>query len=70
MRKGSSAPRLYQDLTSREKNGALGGDIVWNFTKFIVGRDGRVAARAEPAVRPDDPRVIEIIEEELAKGPQ
>ncbi len=65
---GDAAPPLYRDLTSKEKNGALGGEIVWNFTKFVVGRDGRVAARAEPAVRPDDSRVVEVIEEELAKG--
>lgn len=42
-------------------------DILWNFEKFLVGRDGRVAARFNPDVAPDDPLVVEAIERELAK---
>jgi len=32
------------------------GDIAWNFTKFLVGRDGRVLARYEPPVPPEQIR--------------
>ena len=42
-------------------------EVLWNFEKFVVGRDGRVAARFAPAVAPDDPAVVEVIEAELAK---
>ena len=41
-------------------------DILWNFEKFIIGKDGRVAARIAPDVAPDDPRVAEEIESALA----
>lgn len=30
------------------------GDIEWNFAKFLIGRDGRVAARFAPGVTPDE----------------
>jgi glutathione peroxidase len=41
--------------------------ILWNFEKFVIGRDGRVAARFAPDVTPDDPKVLAAIEAELAK---
>jgi glutathione peroxidase len=41
--------------------------ILWNFEKFVIGRDGRVAARFAPDVAPDDPKVLAAIEAELAK---
>jgi glutathione peroxidase len=38
----------------REKGGLLGIDAIkWNFTKFLVGRDGRVRSRHAPTVAPD-----------------
>ena len=40
--KGDDIDPLYAELTSTEKNGEFGGDIKWNFTKFLVGKDGRV----------------------------
>jgi glutathione peroxidase len=43
-------------------------DILWNFEKFLLARDGTVAARFAPATAPDDPAVIAAIEAELAKG--
>ena len=59
---------LYKDLTSEAKNGPFAGDIKWNFTKFLVGRDGKVVKRVEPKTKPDDPDVIKAIEAELAKA--
>ena len=38
----------------------------WNFHKYLVGRDGHVAAVFPSAVEPDDPRVIAAIERELS----
>jgi glutathione peroxidase len=42
-------------------------DILWNFEKFLVGRDGSVVHRFAPTVTPDDPAVTAAIEAELAK---
>jgi glutathione peroxidase len=42
-------------------------DVLWNFEKFLIGRDGQVAARFAPATTPDDPTVTAAIEAELAK---
>jgi glutathione peroxidase len=41
-------------------------DVLWNFEKFLVSRDGRVVARFAPGVTPDDPRLVAAIEAELA----
>ena len=56
----------------REKLAGLGlspnpaPGILWNFEKFLVGRDGRVIARFAPDVTPDDARLREAIERALA----
>ena len=68
--KGDDTCELYRFLTAEAKAPGHGGEIAWNFTKFLVGRDGRVLQRFEPKVKPDDPAVIKAIEEALgAKAP-
>ena len=42
-------------------------EVQWNFEKFLIGRDGRVAARFTPDVTPEDPRLVQAIDAELAK---
>lgn len=42
--------------------------VLWNFEKFLIGRNGEVAARFAPDLKPDDPLIIEAIERELAKS--
>jgi glutathione peroxidase len=42
-------------------------DVLWNFEKFLIGRDGSIVARFAPATPPDDPAVVAVIEAELAK---
>ncbi len=49
---GREAHPLYKWLTSK-KGGLLGGRIKWNFTKFLVGRDGRVIERFAPTTAPE-----------------
>jgi glutathione peroxidase len=39
----------------------------WNFHKYLIGRDGRLAASFPSDVEPNDPRVIAAIEKELAR---
>lgn len=43
-------------------------EILWNFEKFLIGRDGRVVGRFSPDVAGDDPRLVEAVDAELAKG--
>lgn len=43
------------------------GDILWNFEKFLIGRDGTVVQRFSPDMTPEDPIVMESIKLALAK---
>ena len=50
---GAGADPVFSHLT-REKPGLLGSRAIkWNFTKFLVGRDGRVIARYAPSTKPE-----------------
>ncbi|HEY8216926.1 MAG TPA: glutathione peroxidase [Acidimicrobiia bacterium] len=42
-------------------------DVLWNFEKFLIGKDGSVVQRFAPAVAPDDSVLVGAIEAELAK---
>ena len=63
--KGDDQAPLYRFLTSGAGNPATAGAIKWNFTKFLVDRDGKVVARFEPATTPDSPEVKTAIEKAL-----
>jgi glutathione peroxidase len=63
--KGDDKTPLYQYLTDKSANPKTGGDIQWNFTKFLVGPDGQIVARFEPKVTPDSPEVTSAIENAL-----
>ncbi|HVE59648.1 MAG TPA: glutathione peroxidase [Pyrinomonadaceae bacterium] len=43
------------------------GEVLWNFEKFLIGKNGEIAARFAPDVTPDDERLTAKVEEELAK---
>jgi len=58
---GADKAPLYQYLTQ------TGGEIEWNFTKFLVDRDGKVVARFPSKVTPDSPEVTAAIEKALAQ---
>jgi glutathione peroxidase len=64
--KGDDTTPLYQYLTDKSANPKTGGEIQWNFTKFLVGPDGQIVARFEPKVTPDSPEVTGAIEAALA----
>ncbi len=57
---------MRERLASRGLDTGGPGDILWNFEKFVIGRDGRVVARFSPDVPPDDPRVTAAIDQALA----
>lgn len=42
-------------------------EVLWNFEKFLIGRDGKVAGRFAPAMAPDDAVLVAAVEAELAK---
>ena len=60
----SKAHPLYKWLRA-EKGGRLGSAIKWNFTKFLVGRDGNVIKRYGSSTKPEE--IAADIEAELAK---
>jgi glutathione peroxidase len=61
---GANRHPLYVLLAGKES--PFAGNIGWNFTKFLVGRDGKILKRFESKVKPDSPEVIQAIESALA----
>jgi glutathione peroxidase len=57
--KGDDKAPIYQYLTEN------GGEIKWNFTKFLIGKDGKVITRFESAVTPQSSDVTSAIEKAL-----
>lgn len=60
---GDGAHPLYQWLKT-EKGGLLGSKIKWNFTKYLVGKDGAVIDRYSPTTKPE--KIAGDIEKALA----
>lgn len=67
---GNDIIPLYEYLTDTTRNPKTGGPIKWNFTKFLVGRNGTVLARFEPDVTPEDPALVHAVEKALSSVPQ
>ena len=59
--KGEDKTPLYDYLTQ------TGGEVKWNFTKFLVGKDGKVISRFESKVTPESPELTTAIEAALQK---
>ena len=51
---GDDACDLYQTLKAAQADEEGKADIAWNFTKFLVGRDGTVVARFAPQTTPEE----------------
>lgn len=51
--KGPEAHILFRYLTNNSK-GILGNGIKWNFTKFLIGKDGKVLNRFAPTTKPEE----------------
>ncbi len=60
---GKDQAPLYDFLKSGADDHS---NIGWNFEKFIVGKDGKVAARFSTGTQPDAPELITLLEEQLA----
>jgi len=63
--KGSDIHPLYKFLTDKTTNPEFGGDISWNFNKFLIGRDGHILNRFGSRTTPDDKDLIAAIEKAL-----
>jgi len=55
---------LFAALTG--KGSPLPGPVTWNFAKFLVGRDGKLAARFDTGTEPEDDALVKAIEKALA----
>lgn len=64
--KGGDITPLYAWLT---RSSPFPGAISWNFNKFLIGRDGRVAARFGSRTGPDDAELVKAVEAALAVSP-
>ena len=63
--KGADKTPLYQFLTDKRANPSSGGEIGWNFTKFLTDRNGKVIARFGSGVAPQSPEIIKAIDAAL-----
>jgi glutathione peroxidase len=63
---GEGRHPLYEHLTAVDyTSGKEGGDITWNFEKFLVSPEGEIVGRFQPQTEPDDERIAKLIEENL-----
>jgi glutathione peroxidase len=61
--KGEDIHPLYAELTSEPE--PVGGDVPWNFQKYLVDRNGVVVSKFGPRTTPQDPEVVAKVEELL-----
>ncbi len=64
---GPDQAALYKFLTSKSANAKTAGDIQWNFTKFLVDREGNIVQRFEPAVEPLSKELVSAVESAVKK---
>ncbi|MEU3255813.1 glutathione peroxidase [Streptomyces sp. NPDC006997] len=62
---GAGRHPLYDRLTGFADAGGHSGDVRWNFEKFLIGRDGQVAARFAPQTEPESAEVVAAVERAL-----
>jgi glutathione peroxidase len=65
---GTDQHPLYGFLTNKKTNPEFGGDISWNFNKFLIGKDGTIVGRWGSKDKPEDPAVTAAIEKQLEAG--
>lgn len=65
--KGSDKHPLYQFLTDKKANPQHGGELSWNFNKFIVDKNGKVVARFGSMTNPESKDMVAAIEKALAQ---
>jgi glutathione peroxidase len=58
---GEDRHEIYAELVGTPTEKGEGGDVSWNFEKFLIAMDGTVVARFSPQVEPDDPRLVDAV---------
>ncbi|MEZ2575349.1 glutathione peroxidase [Buttiauxella ferragutiae] len=58
---------FLERMSSKGRAPAHVGDILWNFEKFLIGRDGQVIQRFSPDMTPDDATIVDAVKSALAK---
>jgi glutathione peroxidase len=64
--KGEHQHPLYREITTLPD--PIGGEVQWNFQKYLVNRQGEVVAKFDPRTKPDDPALVAKLEALLAEG--
>ncbi|MFI6169588.1 glutathione peroxidase [Nocardia sp. NPDC051052] len=59
---GENQHPLYETLVETADADGAAGDVQWNFEKFLIDRDGKVAGRFRPTVTPDAAALVTAIE--------
>jgi len=62
---GPEKSPLYERLTNNKVTG--NSDIGWNFEKFLIAKDGSIIARFPSKVKPNDEKIVSLLEKELEK---
>ncbi len=58
---------FYERQVSKGRAPKVPGDILWNFEKFLIDRQGNIVQRFAPDMTPEDPIILESIKVALAK---
>lgn len=64
--KGDDIHPLYEQLTSMPE--PIGGEVQWNFQKYVVDRSGEVVAKFGPRTAPEDPELLKLIDSLLGRS--
>ncbi|HUN82313.1 MAG TPA: glutathione peroxidase [Phycisphaerae bacterium] len=65
--KGQGINPLYKYLTDEKAGHKFGGDIKWNFTKFLINRRGEIVDRFDSRVKPDEDKLVQAVDKALAE---
>ena len=65
---GEGRHEIYRTLVQVPNEKGQAGDVTWNFEKFLIDGRGQVVARFRPKVEPDDPRLVQAIQQLAQQG--
>ena len=56
--KGKDIDPLYKWLTTKEENGVMDAPVKWNFQKFMIDENGKLAGMVPPGEKPDSEKIV------------
>jgi glutathione peroxidase len=60
--KGKDMAPLYKWLTSKDENGLMDAPVKWNFQKFMIDENGKLAGMVPPGEKPNSEKIVSWIE--------